>query len=106
MHDISAIAAAKPGATRSPNFGKNQRWFPTIYDLRRGAKRRLPHFAYEYGAGGAGDDTGIRHNWAALDGIEMIPRYGVKPELPPGGAELFGRKYSASLGVGPVGRPI
>ena len=49
MHDITAIAAAKPGATRSPNFVKNQRWYPTIYDLRRGAKRRLPHFAYEYG---------------------------------------------------------
>ena len=67
MHDITAIAAATPGATRSPNFVKHQRWYPTIYDLRRGAARRLPHFAYEYGDGGAGDDTGIKHNWAALD---------------------------------------
>jgi L-lactate dehydrogenase (cytochrome) len=106
MHDITAIAAAKPGATRSPNFVKNQRWFPTIYDLRRGAKWRLPHFAYEYGDGGAGDDTGIRHNWSALDSIEMIPRYGVMPELPPVNCELFGRKYSAPIGVAPMGSPI
>ena len=106
MHDITAIAAAKPGATRSPNFVKNQRWYPTIYDLRRGAKRRLPHFAYEYGDGGAGDDTGIKHNWAALDAIEMIPRYGVMPELPPVNVELFGRKYAAPLGVAPMGSPI
>jgi L-lactate dehydrogenase (cytochrome) len=106
MHDITAIAAAKPGATRSPNFVKHQRWYPTIYDLRRGAKRRLPHFAFEYGDGGAGDDTGIRHNWAALDAIEMMPRYGVMPELPPVGVELFGRKYSAPLGVAPMGSPI
>src|SRR4051794_13150071 len=106
MHDITAIAAAKPGATRSPNFTKHQRWYPTIYDLRRGSKRRLPHFAYEYGDGGAGDDTGIRHKWAALDSIEMIPRYGVMPELPPVNCELFGRKYSAPLGVAPMGSPI
>ena len=105
MHDITAIAAAKPGATRSPNFVKNQRWYPTIYDLRRGAKWRLPHFAYEYGDGGAGDDTGIRHNWSALDAIEMIPRYGVMPELPPVNCELFGRKYTAPIGVAPMGSP-
>jgi (S)-mandelate dehydrogenase len=106
MHDITAIAAAKPGSTRSPNFVKNQRWYPTIYDLRRGAKWRLPHFAYEYGDGGAGDDTGIRHNWSALDAIEMIPRYGVMPELPPVNCELFGRKYTAPIGVAPMGSPI
>ena len=92
MHDITAIAAATPGSTRSPNFVKHQRWYPTIYDLRRGASRRLPNFAYEYGDGGAGDDTGIKHNWAALDAIEMIPRYGVMPSLPPVNVELFGRK--------------
>jgi (S)-mandelate dehydrogenase len=106
MHDITAIAAAKPGSTRSPNFVKNQRWYPTIYDLRRGAKWRLPHFAYEYGDGGAGDDTGIRRNWSALDAIEMIPRYGVMPELPPVSCELFGRKYTAPIGVAPMGSPI
>jgi (S)-mandelate dehydrogenase len=106
MHDITAIAAAKPGSSRSPNFVKNQRWYPTIYDLRRGAKWRLPHFAYEYGDGGAGDDTGIRHNWSALDAIEMIPRYGVMPELPPVNCELFGRKYTAPIGVAPMGSPI
>ena len=106
MHDITAIAAATPGATRSPNFVKHQRWYPTIYDLRRGAARRLPHFAYEYGDGGAGDDTGIKHNWAALDAVEMVPRYGVMPKLPPVNVELFGRKYAAPLGVAPMGSPI
>ena len=106
MHDITAIAAATPGSTRSPNFVKHQRWYPTIYDLRRGAAKRLPHFAYEYGDGGAGDDTGIKHNWAALDAIEMVPRYGVMPKLPPVNVELFGRKYSAPLGVAPMGSPI
>jgi L-lactate dehydrogenase (cytochrome) len=106
MHDITARAAATPGSTRSPNFLKHQRWYPTIYDLRRGSERRLPHFAYEYGDGGAGDDTGIKHNWAALDAIEMMPRYGVMPALPPVQVELFGRKYAAPIGVAPMGSPI
>jgi len=105
MHDITAIAAA-PGSTRNPNFLKHQRRFPTIYDLRRGAERRLPHFAFEYGDGGAGADTGIRHNWAALDAVELMPRYGVMPKLPPVDIELFGRRYAAPLGVAPMGSPI
>jgi L-lactate dehydrogenase (cytochrome) len=106
MHDITAMAAAKQGAARNPNFLKHQRRFPTIYDLRRGAERRLPHFAFEYGDGGAGDDTGIRHNWAALDSVELIPRYGIMPKLPPVGVELFGRHYAAPVGVAPMGSPI
>jgi (S)-mandelate dehydrogenase len=106
MHDITAMAAAKIGSARSPNFLKHQRRFPTIYDLRRGAARRLPHFAFEYGDGGAGNDTGIRHNWAALDAVEMMPRYGVMPSLPPVNCELFGRKYSAPVGIAPMGARI
>ena len=107
MHDITSSVAAMSGHNREARiFVKNQRWYPTIYDLRRGAQRRLPHFAFEYGDGGAGDDTGIKHNWAALDAVEMVPRYGVMPELPPVKVELFGRKYTAPLGVAPMGSPI
>ena len=106
MHDMTARVAAISGHKRSPTFLKHQRWYPTIYDLRRGSKQRLPHFAFEYGDGGAGDDTGIKHNWSALDAIEMVPRYGVMPELPPVGVELFGRKFTAPIGIAPMGSPI
>jgi L-lactate dehydrogenase (cytochrome) len=106
MHDITARVRAISGHNRSPTFLKHQRWYPTIYDLRRGAKKRLPHFAFEYGDGGAGDDTGIKRNWSALDAIEMVPRYGVMPELPPVGVKLFGKTYTAPLGVAPMGSPI
>jgi L-lactate dehydrogenase (cytochrome) len=106
MHDIASRVAAISGHKRSPRFLKNQRWYPTVYDLRRGAQRRLPHFAFEYGDGGAGDDTGIRRNWSALDSIEMMPRYGATPELPPVKVNLFGREYTAPLGVAPMGSPI
>jgi L-lactate dehydrogenase (cytochrome) len=106
MHDMTARVAAISAHNRSPNFLKHQRWYPTIYDLRRGAQARLPHFAFEYGDGGAGDDTGIKRNWSALDAIEMVPRYGVMPELPPVGVELFGKRYTAPIGIAPMGSPI
>ena len=105
MHDMTAkppIAAPAKG----PNFNKLQRHFPTIHYLRRHAERRLPNFAFEYGDGGAGADTGIKHNWAALDAIEMIPRYGVMQSLPPVGVQLFGRSYTAPVGIAPMGSPI
>lgn len=97
---------ANSEAPRSASFWTNQRWFPSVYDLRRGAQRRLPHFAYEYGDGGAGDDAGIRQNWDALDGISLVPRYGVVEGLPPITCTLFGRTYAAPLGVAPMGSPI
>jgi isopentenyl diphosphate isomerase/L-lactate dehydrogenase-like FMN-dependent dehydrogenase len=106
MHDMTARVAAISGHNRSPNFLKHQRWYPTIYDLRHGARARLPHFAFEYGDGGAGEDSGIGRNWHALDAIEMVPRYGVMPELPPVGVELFGRKFTAPIGIAPMGSPI
>ena len=91
---------------KNANFLKHQRRFPAIHYLRRGAQRRLPHFAYEYGDGGAGADAGIRRNWAALDAVELVPRYGVMPKLPPVDVTLFGRRYAAPVGVAPMGSPV
>lgn len=83
-----------------------KRRFPTSADLRARAKKRLPHFAYEYGDGGAGgSDTGIARNNNAFDAIEMIPRYGRVVSPPPADCELFGRRYAAPIGVAPVGGP-
>lgn len=97
---------AKSEAMRSPNFTRHQRRFPSLYDLRLGAKRRLPHFAFEYGDGGAGDDAGIRRNWAALDAVTLVPRYAVVQSPPSLDCTLFGRSYAAPLGVAPMGSPI
>src|SRR6202167_4663146 len=115
MHDTTAIKPSESAAPLSlPIAGKNAnpryaelyRRYPTIDYLRRGARRRLPHFAFEYSDGGSGkDDAGIRRNWAALDAGEMVPRYGVRPSLPPCAVELFGRRYAAPIGIAPMGGP-
>ena len=94
----AGMAGAAPDA-------KLHRRFPTVAYLRRGARRNLPRFAFEYMDGGAGEDTGIDRNWAALDAVELIPRYGISTSLPGTECELFGRGYAAPLGVAPMGSP-
>jgi len=88
-----------------PPETKLRRRFPTVLNLRLGARRHIPHFSFEYMDGGAGADIGIEHNWRALDEVEIVPRYGVMPRLPPADIELFGRKYAAPIGVAPMGGP-
>ena len=110
MHDTAAIATPqnKPGAGKNanPRYAELYRRYPTIDYLRRRARERLPHFAFEYSDGGSGkDDAGIRRNWAALDAVELVPRYGVMPSLPPCDVELFGRRYAAPIGIAPMGGP-
>src|SRR5262245_678434 len=82
-----------------------RRRFPTIEYLRRHARRHIPNFAFEYCDGGAGSDKNIARNWAALDAVELVPRYGVMPSLPPCDVELFGRHYAAPIGIPPMGGP-
>jgi (S)-mandelate dehydrogenase len=117
MHDTTAIKPAESlapapqtshyvGKSANPRYAELYRHYPTIDYLRRAARRRLPHFAFEYSDGGSGrDDAGIKRNWAALDAVEMVPRYGVMPSLPPCEIELFGRRYSAPIGIAAMGGP-
>jgi (S)-mandelate dehydrogenase len=114
MHDTTAVANTQPDMQRkppvspsaNPRYAQLHRRFPSTQYLRDGARRRVPHFAFEYADGGAGNgDTGIKRNWAAFDAVELVPRYGVMPSLPPTSVELFGRRFSAPVGVAPMGGP-
>jgi len=103
-----ALEGSAPGAKEQANYrgGTTLRQrFPTIHYLRRRARTRLPRFAFEYADGGAGEDAAIARNWAALDNLQLIPRYGVTPSLPPIAVELFGRSYGAPFGIAPMGGP-
>jgi L-lactate dehydrogenase (cytochrome) len=79
--------------------------FPTVEDLRRRARRRVPRFGFEYVDGGAGTDGNVRRNAAALEAVEIVPRYGADVETVSTEVELFGRKYAAPIGVAPMGLP-
>jgi (S)-mandelate dehydrogenase len=103
MHEMKGKRAAPPPIGELPGFAEHQRRFPATAWLRRYAPSKVPLFAFEFGDTGAGNDLGIAHNWAALDAVQVVPRYGVMPTLPPVDVKLFGRSYAAPIGVAPIG---
>jgi L-lactate dehydrogenase (cytochrome) len=109
MPDSTTLPETKPAPLAhgmpSPEQLALKRRFPTALDLRARARRVLPNFAFEYMDGGAGVDGGIERNWAALDAVEMVPRYGKVISPPPAATRLFGRDYAAPIGIAPVGGP-
>src|SRR5215471_5642182 len=101
----AAVKRTAAGNTISARYEELQRRFPTVAYLRKYARRHVPNFAFEYMDGGSGADGGIARNWNALDAVELVPRYGVTTGLPPVDVALFGKRYSAPIGVAPMGGP-
>lgn len=77
--------------------------FPAIEDLRKTAKLRTPHFAFEYLECGTGRDETTALNEAAMAAIRFTPNFlagAIQPEIE---VELFGQRYSKPIGIAPVG---
>ncbi|EAQ02921.1 FMN-dependent alpha-hydroxy acid dehydrogenase family protein [Pseudooceanicola batsensis HTCC2597] len=77
--------------------------YPTLSDLRARAKRRIPHFAWEYLDSGTGADGAIRRSRAALDDVLLAPAVLKGRTVPDLATTLLGRSYSRPWGVSPVG---
>ena len=88
---VAAAADDGPPLFKAPP-GELSLRYPTICDLRKRARRRVPRFAFDYvdGAAGAGE-TGMARNAAALDAVELVPRYGIENFKADMEVELFGR---------------
>jgi L-lactate dehydrogenase (cytochrome) len=107
---MSKPAADKPvqawGAGARTRDALLKRRYPTIEDLRRRARRRVPSFGFDYVEGGAGTtEAGVARNSAALDAVEIVPRFGMDNFVPSIEVELFGRRYAAPVGIAPMGLP-
>ncbi len=77
--------------------------YPAISDLRARARRRLPHFVWEYFDSATGTESTLALNRAALDRIRFAPSilHGeITPDLT---ATLLGRTYPLPVGIAPVG---
>src|SRR6185436_9602705 len=101
---LSSIPMSKP-APGMRRQAKLRRRFPTVFFLREAAQHRIPKFGFEATDGGAGRDGGIARNAAALDAIELMPRYGIDKGVCNMEVELFGKRYSAPIGIAPMGLP-
>jgi len=77
--------------------------YPSIDDLRKKAKRKMPKFAFEYLDGGCNDDINLKKNTSDIRAVELIPNYlksKVQVDLK---TTLFGEIYDAPFGVAPIG---
>lgn len=77
--------------------------YPALSDLRHKAKRRIPHFVWEFLASGTGDERTLARNRAALDEVLFRPAI-LNGEFEPQLATRFlGQDYALPLGIAPVG---
>jgi L-lactate dehydrogenase (cytochrome) len=77
--------------------------YPSVADLRRRARKRIPYFAWEYLDSGTGADECLQRNRDALSAVTLIPQF-MKGEMTPDiSTSLFGVDYAAPFGVSPVG---
>ncbi|MGD9944192.1 MAG: alpha-hydroxy acid oxidase [Burkholderiaceae bacterium] len=74
-----------------------------VDDMRRAARRRLPRLAFDYFDGAAEDEAAAARNRAAFDAVTMMPRVLRDVAVRSTACELFGRGWSAPLGVAPIG---
>jgi L-lactate dehydrogenase (cytochrome) len=85
-----------------PIFNYN-RQYPSVADLRKKAKQRIPKFAFDYLDGGCNEELNLVRNENDFDNILLKPQYLRVGEEIDMSVELFGRRYSAPFGVSPIG---
>ena len=77
--------------------------FPALSDLRARARRRLPHFVWEYLDSATGSESASRGNRAALDALRLWPRVLAGPLAPRLETGFLGQEFSAPYGIAPLG---
>lgn len=77
--------------------------YPSVADLKRKSKKRMPHFAFDYVEGGCHEEVGLLRNRQDIQAVQLRGEL-LKPyagcDL---SVELFGHTYSAPFGISPVG---
>src|SRR2546423_10350091 len=75
----------------------------SITDYRARAKARLPHFLFEYLDGGSYDEVTLRRNIEDLQSVALKQRVLRDVSSIDLSTELFGKRWSMPVGLGPVG---
>ncbi|WP_205589628.1 alpha-hydroxy acid oxidase [Chachezhania antarctica] len=77
--------------------------FPAIDDLRRRARKRIPHFVWEYLDSGTGTEATTARNRTALDRVGFQPSILHGPIEPGLGTRFLGRDFPVPFGMAPIG---
>ncbi len=77
--------------------------YPAVSDLRKRARRRVPHFAFEYLDSGTGRELQVQRNRDALDAVWFLPEP-LKGKINPDFSTRFmGQDFAYPFGVAPLG---
>ncbi len=77
--------------------------YPALSDLQVRARRRVPHFVWEYLESATGDESAHRRNADALDDVVLKTGILGGPRTVDLTTNFLGRTYSAPVGIAPVG---
>ena len=77
--------------------------YPSVDDLIKRARQKIPRFAFEYLDGGCNEDVNLVKNTAELREVELKPYYLSQHVSSDMKTELFGHVYDAPFGIAPVG---
>ena len=77
--------------------------YPSMQDLRKKAKRRIPKFAFDYLEGGCNEDVNLDRNISDLQDVVLMPQYLKKHSGTDLSTSLFGHVYDAPIGIAPIG---
>jgi (S)-mandelate dehydrogenase len=95
----------KPKGAADAKAARLRRRFPTVDDLRRRARWRVPRFAFDFVDGGANDEVCVERNIKAFRDVELLPHYCIDTKGASTEVELFGTRYAAPIGMAPMGSP-
>lgn len=101
--DIMAAARDAANAPRPDTKAKASGRLRSSDDIRKEAMRRLPRFLAEYLAGGSYTEHTLRRNVEDLRTIELRQRVLCNVAEVDTEKELFGRRWSLPVGLGPIG---
>ncbi len=77
--------------------------YPSVEDLRKRAKERMPAFAFEYLDGGCNEDVNISRNTSDIREVQLEPRYLRNYGKSSIETKVMGIEYDAPFGISPVG---
>jgi (S)-mandelate dehydrogenase len=88
---------------RRPFRSSNVERALNIAHLREIARRRVPHFVFEYVEGGSEDEVTLRCNRSAFESYRFVPQTLVDTTQRHQRTELFGREIQTPLVIAPTG---
>lgn len=77
--------------------------YPALSDLRERARRRIPHFAFEYLDSGTGRELEVQRNRDALDAVLFLTQILPGKVTPNFSTTFMGQDFGRPFGIAPVG---